>query len=129
MIGARLPTRRASIASGEPALIRAFPGVTFRPTRSGYSVSDAASTAWRAAPRDANSTSPSASAAAAASNPARRSDWLDTIVSRSTAADRRAASAIIIGASAGASVACETWTAVTSRSPSDGARSSMKRAT
>ena len=123
--GARLPTSRARMASGEPALTFASPGVTSRPIRAGKSVSEAASAACRAGPRAANRTRPSAIAAAAAWKPARRSAAAGTIVSMSMAAVRRAASASIAFAKAGAVFVCATSTAETSRSSSDGARSSM----
>jgi len=66
MTGARFPTSFASMASGAPALIFASPGVTSRATRSGNSVSDAASAACCAGPRATYSAAASATIAAAA---------------------------------------------------------------
>ena len=130
MTGARLPTSRASIASGDPARRRALPGFTSSAVRAGNRVRDAASAASRAGPRAVNSTTASTTAAATAWSAARRSERDDTIVSRSMADVRRAVSASIMSANAGAvSFRCATSTAVTRRSSSDGARSSMKRAT
>ena len=104
----------------------AFPGVTSRPTRSGNSVSDAASNACRAGPREANSTSASATAAAAACRPARRSDRAgdDRVDVDRRRAPRRVGDHQLGQAPAGLGAGA-TSTAVTSRSSSDEARSSM----
>ena len=130
--GARLPSRRASIVSGEPAWMRAFPGTTSSATREGNSASDTASNDRRAVSRPKNPIAARSSTAAAARSPARRRVRPGTTAAGSMDETRRAASATMGAASAGRaspSGDAARSTALARRSSSDGSVSSMKRAT
>ena len=129
--GAELPTRRASMVSGEPDGRRTLPGVTSSATRDGNSRSDSASAAWRIVPRPANAMTATSSQRcrrleSGAAQRVRRNDRVGVDraprAAPTSSVNRRPT---VVGGSGDAANSA----ALTSRSSSDCSRSSTKRAT